>query len=214
MAFLAVTCLSASIFDHWEERQEDLDIALIKNFLSVLFDDSIPPKEVVEKYLVYGTTLEDEMKKTGFEIAKGHIELARLEKEKNQSWLVPNHRVASLTEYHVFPFAEYEHLNTLNLNGFDEEKLKKVYVLLNPAKDEILEYFLTEDGKIASFSLLVKGGDQAFFFGYGIEFYDYQIPYTKSVLGEIHFCFVRSDVNLTARDAKNAQGSPRFESIV
>ena len=44
--------------------------------------------------------------------------------------------------------------------------------------------------------------------------YDYQIPYIKSVLGEIHFCFVRSDVNLTARDAKNAQGSPRFESIV
>ena len=50
--------------------------------------------------------------------------------------------------------------------------------------------------------------------GNPIKIYDYQIPYIKSVLGEIHFCFVRSDVNLTARDAKNAQGSPRFESIV
>ncbi len=149
------------------QNDKDKNIQLIKNFLSVFFDESVAPETVVREYLIYGTYLKDKMSKTGFEGAQLHILKARLEKDKNQGWLVPNHKVADLTEYHVYPFEDFEHLNTLKINGFGDDKPSGVYVLLNPEEDEILQYFLVREGKISSFSLLVKGGDEAFFFGYG-----------------------------------------------
>lgn len=142
------------------------DIKLINDFLDALFDRNIYADKVADKYLYTTKYSIDEPKDSiidGRKMAIDHIKLVRKEVENDMGWLLPNKKVASLKVRNIFPIIDYSELDKLGLS--EKESIKNIYVLLNPDKNEILEYFYVVDNKIYAFSLLVKG-DTGFFYIY------------------------------------------------
>ncbi len=151
------TCFSFS--------QQDSNEILITNFLNDLFDETVSPEKVVKTYLMFSTT-KNERGISGFDIAIKHIKRTRKEQNKEQGWLMPNYKIASLKERLIVPYQKYQNLDKDKFfNAFEDEFKNDIYVLLNDDKNEILEYFQVKDQKIKSFSLFVKPG-QAMFFVY------------------------------------------------
>ena len=68
------------------------------------------------------------------------------------------------SKYNIISYSKYSENDILKLNWSHLDK-SNVYVLVDSNGEEILQYFLLENGKIKSFSLFGKGKEY-WFFGY------------------------------------------------
>ena len=141
------------------------NIKLINNFLNTLVDNTIPSKEVVDKFLVIELDNEENLNDKKDAVCK-LIELARADRNKENNWKIVNSRVFELDSdfRKIYEYQKHKHLSNVNLN-VSEKELKNAYVLLDNDSKEILQYFLVKNKKIYSFNLFIQG-NEAWFFSY------------------------------------------------
>jgi len=158
LLLLTSNCKSPSLLDLHHTNKK-----IIHAFLSELYDNTISPNEIVKKHLEY-SLIKNDGGVIGYDLAIKHIIWIRSDTNHDNGWLLPKHKVAGLKVKHVVPFKGHEHLNKLSFI-YDKLDKKRMYVLLNEEKNEILQYFLLRNNKIMAFTLFVKPG-QAYFFSY------------------------------------------------
>ena len=145
--------------------QENSEKLLIRNFIQDLFDPTVNPEQVVERYIY----IPDEKKSNDSnqdkkDLAIKIIKDARIG-QNGSDWFVPNQKIKNLKELNILSFIEAEHLNKLNFNGLRSDHKSQMYVLVDDDEKEILEYFMLSDDKsqIKYFNLFVKGDSASFF---------------------------------------------------
>lgn len=142
---------------------------IVKQFVIDLFDSTITPQGLIDKYIEtvgeQKTNLSvSERKQMAVEI----IDKARNGESKDLGWLIPNIEIKNFKNIDIYPYNKYKNLRTFNISGIENIK-DRVYVLLDPNKENILQYFLLNEkgDKIISFSLFIQGtGSDAAFFGF------------------------------------------------
>ncbi len=161
---LLVIILGFNIVSCQKEKKEKI----IERFIIDLFDDKIPPEEIVELYIEIKPDRNNKLsileRKKG---AIGVIQESRNGKGSENTWLIPNYAIKNISNPKVYSFQEYENLSQIEINGV--EKIKEhIYVLLDSKKEKILQYFLLNEtnDKIISFSLMVKQKKSGSFFSY------------------------------------------------
>ena len=137
-------------------QQNETD--LINNFLMSLFNEEIPPSKIVDKYMSY------EKNSKSYLAVISHIEEIRQGRDLDRGWLMPNHRIATLVSYNIGSYKDYSEHDKIKPKLTEKDK-NHVYVLFDSSNEEILQYFLLENGKIKSFTLFGKGSEY-WFFGY------------------------------------------------
>lgn len=157
--FFAVNTISCQ-----EIRKEKM----IQQFILDLFDEKIPAKRVVDKYLEIKLDKENklsinERKKVAVEI----IEKTRNDEGFQDTWLIPNNKIRYIKYPEVYPYHKFKDLSKIEISGIEKIN-KNVYVLLDTNKENILQYFLINEknDKIISFNLFVKAKDLGWFFSY------------------------------------------------
>ncbi|MEM9142417.1 MAG: hypothetical protein AAGA86_05475 [Bacteroidota bacterium] len=131
---------------------------VINKFLDALLDDSIPSKKIASDFLVWD---KNDTKDNPEERIKGldaYVQMARHDRNKSgNDWKLINPQIFTLKQRNIFNYKDYEQLDTLHLNIAKSEE-KNVFVLLNPEKKNILQYFWVKNGKILSFHLFIQVG--------------------------------------------------------
>ena len=71
------------------KSKEHLDVQLIKDFLSVLFDEFVPAEDIVEAYIAYKapSTNDPMLVQESYDMAVAHIKTVRRDKE---GWFFPS----------------------------------------------------------------------------------------------------------------------------
>ncbi len=137
---------------------QENEIEVIKGFLTTLFNENIPPSTIIDDHMIYSKN------SNSYSALISHINEIRNGSNLERGWLMPNHKIKNLSNYNIFRYTQFIELDKLKLK-LSESEMKRTYVLLNDESDEILQYFLLEEGKIKSFTLFGKGKEY-WFFGY------------------------------------------------
>ncbi len=141
--------------------------SMIKQFIKDLFNASIPAKIIVNTYL---EILPDKKNSNTLDKRKNFaeqlIEKTRNKENNDNGWITPTNKIKNLKKIELYPYYKYKNLSNLNISGIKRVE-NRVYVLLDPKKEKIWQYFLLNEkgNKILSFSMFVKG-DVAWFFGF------------------------------------------------
>ncbi len=160
---LIVLLIGSTLFSCQEQRKE----RIIEQFVINLFDDKVTPQSIVSTYIeiLQDTTNSNITPTERLKGAEGLVRETRKGIGEKGMWIIPNYSIKQIKNPKVYSFNDYEHLSVINLNAIDSIR-NRVYVLLNPDKNEILQYFLLNESetKIISYTLLVKDGNNGSFF--------------------------------------------------
>ncbi len=140
---------------------------MIKQFVIDLFDDEVKPENIVDNYIEI--KYDDKNSLSMLERKKGVLGIinkTRNGESKELGWIVPDYEIKKIKEPKIYPLEKYENLDELGIKSYTKYK-ESIFVLLDPKKKKILQYFLLNktNDKIISFSLFQKS-DLAWFFGY------------------------------------------------
>ncbi|MBP0903811.1 hypothetical protein ACFSKN_16025 [Mariniflexile gromovii] len=141
---------------------------MIEQFISDLFNEKIPAEKIIDKYLEIKFDSKNKLSLTERKnTAIGIIEKTRNGEGNKGTWLIPNNEIRYIKNPRIYSYNKYKDLSQMEISGIETIK-ENTYILLDPKKEEILQYFLLneDNDKIISFSLFVKPENQAWFFSY------------------------------------------------
>lgn len=140
---------------------------MIVQFVIDLFNDEVQPQKIIDSYLDIKTNNENILSiAKRRETVVGIINKTRDGESKKFGWFIPDYKIKNLKKHKIYPLKKYENLDTLRIKS-KTKYMDNIYVLLDPKKKKVLQYFLLNEtnDKIVSFSLFIKS-DQAWFFSY------------------------------------------------
>ncbi len=131
---------------------------ILNRFLDALFDESISPADVVDKYVFTekyrdsdGNVLD------GRNLAIQHIKLIRGEIENDNGYVLPNYKIADKKNRTIGRFSDYKEISNFKFEELNKKEKDWIYVVLNQGTAKVEHYFLIKRNKVHSFCSLAKG---------------------------------------------------------
>ena len=131
---------------------------ILNRFLDALFNESIPPEHVVDKYVYAGKYLDSDGNiLDGRNLAIQYIKLIRGEVENDNGYVLPNYKIADKKNRTIGKYSDYKGMSTFKFEGLTEKEKDWIYVVLNQDNAKVENYFLIKENKVHSFCSLAKG---------------------------------------------------------